>query len=112
MERCLKHLEGQYDAVLTDAMPVVNVCPVLSLTHGDALSLSIAAASILAKVYRDDLMIRYDELYPGYDFKNNKGYGTKKHLAAINKYGVCPLHRRDFEPIKSLLKPNLFTYDK
>lgn len=66
------------------------------LIHGDALSYSIAAASILAKVARDHYMIEQDRLYPAYGFARNKGYGTAEHIAALRKYGPCPIHRRSF----------------
>jgi ribonuclease HII len=71
------------------------------LIHGDALSYSIAAASILAKVTRDRLMVEYDALYPEYGFAKHKGYGTREHIEALKKYGPCPLHRRTF--IKNFL---------
>lgn len=77
--------------------------PQMSLIKGDANSLSIAAASIVAKVTRDQLMMSYDQNYPGYDFAQNAGYGTKKHLNGLKKYGVTPIHRKSFEPIKSML---------
>jgi ribonuclease HII len=113
MIRCLDHLAGKYDAILTDAMPLENyTCPMISLIHGDALSLSIAAASILAKVHRDNIMLEFDKIYPQYDFKKNKGYGTKEHLQALEKYGVTPIHRKTYEPIATMLKPNLFNYNK
>ena len=67
-----------------------------SLIHGDALSYSIAAASIIAKVERDRYMIEQDALYPMYGFARNKGYGTAEHIAALRRYGPCPLHRRSF----------------
>lgn len=67
-----------------------------SLIHGDALSYSIAAASILAKVSRDRFMVEQDALYPQYGFSRNKGYGTAEHIAALKKYGPCPIHRRSF----------------
>jgi len=73
------------------------------LIKGDARSISIAAASIIAKVTRDRLMEEYDELYPGYGFKNNAGYGTKEHLLGLEKYGVTPIHRRTFAPIKDMI---------
>lgn len=72
--------------------------PQVSLVKGDARSSLIASASILAKVDRDQKMILYDKQYPQYDWKNNKGYGTKKHLLAIQKYGLTPLHRLSFSP--------------
>jgi ribonuclease HII len=68
----------------------------VKLIHGDALSVSIAAASIMAKVTRDRLMYQYDEIYPEYGFARNKGYGTAEHIAAIKKYGPCPIHRMTF----------------
>lgn len=71
--------------------------PQLSLVKGDARSPLIASASILAKVWRDQKMIEYDQLYPNYDLKNNKGYGTKKHRDAIATYGLTPLHRQSFK---------------
>lgn len=70
--------------------------PQRSVVHGDALSYSIGAASIVAKVYRDALMDRYAELYPQYGFERNKGYGTAEHIEAIREYGLCPIHRRTF----------------
>ena len=80
------------DAVNLDMLPV----PVTSMTKGDATSLSIAAASIIAKVRRDDMMIAYEETYPGYDFASNKGYGTKSHYAGLKEQGISPIHRRTF----------------
>ena len=68
----------------------------------DAKSQNIAAASILAKVHRDRLMYELDKKYPHYDFAHNKGYGTKKHLEALDKYGITPVHRRTYEPVKSM----------
>ncbi|MEI6056202.1 MAG: ribonuclease HII [Lentisphaerota bacterium] len=89
---------------LIDGLPVPNM-PIKSkaIVKGDAKSASIAAASILAKVYRDRLMDKYAELYPQYGFENNKGYGTAKHLEAIKNYGPSLIHRKSFEPVKSLL---------
>lgn len=68
----------------------------ISIVKGDARSISIAAASIVAKVTRDRLMVAYDKLYPEYNFASNKGYGSKEHIEAIKKYGPCPIHRRSF----------------
>lgn len=83
--------------VLIDALSGLDI-PVRqhSLIHGDALSYSIAAASILAKVERDRYMCEQDELYPQYGFRKNKGYGTREHIEAIKKYGLCPIHRKSF----------------
>ena len=76
--------------------------PQESIIKGDANSLSIAAASIVAKVTRDKLMADYDKEYPGYDFAQNAGYGTKSHLQGLERHGVTPIHRKTFEPVKSM----------
>ncbi|MBR4445292.1 MAG: ribonuclease HII [Solobacterium sp.] len=89
------------DIILTDAMPLPGFKkPVIDLVKGDQKSISIAAASILAKVTRDRLMKQYDAEYPQYGFARNKGYGTKEHLAAIEQYGITPIHRRSFAPVR------------
>ena len=88
------------DGILTDAMPLPNIQKdVISIVKGDQKSVSIAAASILAKVTRDRIMKEYDEMYPQYGFKDHKGYGTKKHLEAIEKYGVLDIHRESYGPV-------------
>ena len=74
--------------------------PQTALVKGDSLSYSIAAASVLAKVTRDRLMLEFDVEFPGYGFAAHKGYGTPQHLAAIAEHGPCPIHRRSFAPIK------------
>lgn len=84
-------------AALIDAVEGLEIpCRKIPLIHGDALSYSIACASIMAKVERDRYMIKMDELYPEYGFARNKGYGTAEHIAALKKYGPCPIHRRTF----------------
>ena len=89
---------------LIDGLPVQNMpVPSKAIVKGDGKSASIAAASILAKVYRDRVMYKYSETYPDYGFAENKGYGTKRHMEAIAKHGPCPIHRKTFEPVKSLL---------
>ena len=105
MYRVVKLLPRQPDYVLTDAMKVKFDEPIKtkSIIHGDALSASIAAASIIAKVTRDRMTDYWDREYPQYGFSHNRGYGTKAHIEAIYKYGSCPLHRRTFEPVKSIL---------
>ena len=108
MKICLEKLSIKPEVALLDAMKLDLDYPVESIIKGDAKSLSIAAASILAKVYRDDLMLEYAKEYPGYDFENNKGYGTKKHLMALDEIGITPIHRKTYEPIKSMLQPTLF----
>lgn len=99
MEDLVKQFQ-QADGVLSDAMPLPG-CEVetIDLVKGDQKSVSIAAASILAKVTRDHIMMGYDHLYPQYGFARHKGYGTKEHLAALEKYGVLPIHRRSYAPV-------------
>lgn len=105
MYQAVKNLPIQPDFVLTDAMKVKFDDPIetRSIIHGDALSASIAAASIIAKVTRDRMTEVWDLQYPEYGFSHNRGYGTKLHIEAIHKFGACELHRRSFEPVKSML---------
>ena len=92
------------DEVLIDAVELPKLSmPSQSIIKGDAKSASIAAASILAKVTRDHLMESYDIQYPHYGFAKHKGYGTREHIDAIRKYGICPIHRKSFDPIRSML---------
>lgn len=105
MQECLDYASKKLaiDYVITDYMNLKTDKPLLSIPKGDSTSQAVAAASILAKVTRDDYMLKLDEKYPQYDFKHNKGYGTKKHLDAIKKYGyIKGVHRLSFEPIKSM----------
>ena len=91
--------------VLVDAMPLPAITvPCQSIIKGDSKSASIAAASIIAKVTRDRLMDKYDKQYPQYKFAVHKGYLTQVHRDAIEQYGPCPIHRRSFEPIKSMVR--------
>lgn len=93
------------DYVLTDAMPLPDLdIPHLSIIKGDAKSISIAAASVIAKVTRDHMMYEIDKKYPEYGFKNHKGYPTKKHIEAINKYGLIDGYRLTYNPVKELIK--------
>lgn len=85
--------------VLIDAMPLELDIPTTSIIKGDSKSISIAAASVIAKVTRDKMMYELDKIYPMYDLKNNKGYPTKKHLAAIQKYGITKYHRLSYTPV-------------
>ncbi|MDW8523855.1 ribonuclease HII [Enterococcus lactis] len=78
--------------------------PAGKIIKGDARSVSIAAASIIAKVYRDQLMKEYDVLYPGYGFSHNAGYGTKEHLEGLERQGITPIHRKSFAPVKKYLQ--------
>jgi ribonuclease HII len=94
------------DFLLVDGRPVPNLpYPSMAVIKGDSKSASIAAASILAKVHRDNLMCRYAEDYPEYGFEEHKGYGTAKHLAAMKKYGICRIHRRSFAPVRDIINP-------
>lgn len=105
MYEAINKLSPAPDKILIDAMPLENLdIPHESIVKGDAKSASIAAASVLAKVSRDRLMLAMDEVYPEYGFKNHKGYGTKAHIEALKKYGPCPIHRHSFEPVKSMLQ--------
>lgn len=105
MTEAVSHLWPPPDAVLVDGpLPLVGgVLPQRPLVRGDSLSLTIAAASILAKVSRDRWMIALDERYPGYGFAQHKGYGTRQHLAALARLGPCPEHRRSFAPVRARL---------
>ncbi len=104
MYEAVRELSVPAEAVLVDAMPLHLKVETHSLISGDARSASIAAASIVAKVHRDRLMDEYDKIYPGYGFAQNKGYGTAEHMAAIAELGVTPIHRRSFEPVKSMIQ--------
>lgn len=102
MMEAIGQLEPQPQHLLIDAMKLDLPISQTSIIKGDANSLSIAAASIVAKVTRDHMMEEFDKEYPGYDFAQNAGYGTAKHLAGLDKLGVTPIHRRSFEPVKSM----------
>ena len=105
MQRAVEGLLSVPDFILVDGSLLPSwKYPSLAVIKGDWLSHSIAAASIIAKETRDKLMAIYELDYPGYGFGRHKGYGTKKHLEAINELGPCPIHRKTFEPIKSLLQ--------
>ena len=102
MREAIGQLEPQPQHLLIDAMRLDLPISQTSIIKGDANSLSIAAASIVAKVTRDQMMEEFDREYPGYDFAQNAGYGTAKHLAGLDQLGVTPIHRRSFEPVKSM----------
>lgn len=95
------------DYALTDAMPLGDVIKHEAIVKGDAKSMSIGGASILAKVTRDRLMLEYDKLYPEYGFKKHKGYPTKMHKEALKEFGVSPIHRRSFKPVMDVLNEQL-----
>ena len=103
MKEAISQLEPQPEHLLIDAMKLDLPISQTSIIKGDANSLSIAAASIIAKVTRDKIMANYDQEFPGYDFAQNAGYGTAKHLEGIEKHGVTPIHRTSFEPIKTIV---------
>lgn len=108
MLRAIKQLPIVPEFVLTDAMPIPDAgWPFLAIIHGDALSASIAAASILAKTHRDALMIEMAERYPGYGFEIHKGYPTPAHLRALAILGACPIHRRTYRPVRALRETQL-----
>lgn len=102
MMEAIGQLDPRPQHLLIDAMRLDLPIPQTSIIKGDANSLSIAAASIVAKVTRDQMMEKFDREYPGYDFAQNAGYGTAKHLAGLDQLGVTPIHRRSFEPVKSM----------
>ncbi len=108
MEQAISSLSQAPDYVLLDAVSLTNILiPQKGMPKGDQLSISIAAASIIAKVTRDRLMIEYDSLYPEYGFAGHKGYGTKQHIQAIATHGPCPIHRKTFRGVKEfLVKPD------
>lgn len=104
MKSCVEKLSKNPDIVIIDGnkapdLPGYNV---ITVVDGDAKSLSVAAASILAKVYRDRVMRNFDKLYPGYGFAKHKGYGTKEHVEALNKLGVCAIHRLSYKPVAAI----------
>ncbi|WP_066718122.1 ribonuclease HII [Clostridium sp. Marseille-P299] len=102
MRQAISKLSVVPDVLLNDAVHIPEVTTKqVSIIKGDARSVSIAAASIVAKVTRDRLMVQYDEIFPGYDFASNKGYGSAKHIAALKELGPSPIHRRSF--IKNFL---------
>ena len=96
MKQCVEGLSVKPDGVLVDAMVLDTDIPQRSIIKGDAVSYSIGAASIVAKVWRDRLMNEYDKQYPGYGFAKNKGYGTKVHIDRIREVGPCAIHRKTF----------------
>ena len=100
MTDSLNMLSAKPDLLLIDALHLDTEIPQKSIIHGDAISYAIAAASIIAKVYRDNLMQIYHEEYPEYGFDHNMGYGTVAHIEALHKFGPTPIHRKSF--IKNL----------
>ncbi len=104
MMRAIKALRIKPDFILSDAMPLKELdMPFLAIIKGDSLSASIAAASIIAKVKRDEIMSKFDILYPEYGFAKHKGYPTKYHLQKLNDLGPCKLHRKTYKPVQDSL---------
>lgn len=104
MLRAVQLLALEPDHLLIDAMKIDHPCAQTKVIFGDSLSLSIAAASVVAKVYRDGLMRRYEAEYPQYGLAAHKGYGTPQHKRALLEHGACGLHRRSFKPVAAVLK--------
>ncbi len=105
MRLAIEDLDRRPDVVLVDGKKAPGLgVPQRAIVKGDKLSMSIAAASIVAKVVRDRMMVEFDRKYPQYMFAKHKGYGTAEHLESIRKNGVCPIHRRSFAPIRESLK--------
>ena len=110
-KNAMKLIASYSDAkiVLTDAMPfTIKDKDIRDYVKGDSRSINIAAASIIAKVTRDHMMEEYDKEYPEYGFAQHKGYPTKKHVEALNQYGITAIHRLTFEPVKSMTQKTLF----
>ena len=103
MLRALSKIKTDVDYVLTDAMPLNIDIPQMNIIKGDENSFIIGCASIVAKVVRDDYMIRQARKYPQYGFDKHKGYVTKTHIEALDKYGVLPIHRKTYKPVADRL---------
>ena len=99
MREAINNLKTKPEHILIDAMPLDLDIPTTSIIKGDLLSITISAASVIAKVTRDHMLYEMDKEYPMYDLKNNKGYGTKKHLEAIKQYGITKYHRLSYKPV-------------
>jgi len=104
MQAALSNLKSSPGYVIVDGnMRLTTRCPLRCIPGGDAKSISIAAASIIAKVTRDRIMLKYDSVYPQYGFARHKGYGTKRHIAALKEHGPSPIHRNSFNPVKAFV---------
>jgi len=104
MKLAVDQLSPPPESLLIDYMRLPEVrLPQKEITHGDSLSMSIACASIIAKVARDELMVAFDKIYPGYGLAQHKGYGTKGHLACLSRLGPCPIHRQSFRPVRDIM---------
>ena len=107
MKEAISKCNIQPEHILIDAMPLSLDIPTTSIIKGDFKSITISAASVIAKVTRDRMLDELDKKYPMYDFKDNKGYPTKKHLEAIEEYGIIPEHRRSYGPVRDYLEKQL-----
>lgn len=107
MKKAINNCTVKPEHVLIDAMPLDLDIPTTSIIKGDLKSITIAAASVIAKVTRDRMLDELDKQYPMYDFKKNKGYPTKKHLEAINEFGIIKQHRRSYGPVKKYLEEHM-----
>ena len=103
MKEAITKCKKTPEHILIDAMPLDIEIPTTSIIKGDLKSITISAASVIAKVTRDRMLVELDKKYPMYDFKNNKGYPTKKHIEAIKKYGIIEEHRKSYEPVSSYI---------
>lgn len=106
MNNAIKELKIKPEYILIDAVEL-NINNSRSIIKGDLVSISISAASILAKVTRDEIMYELDRLYPKYEFKNHKGYPTKRHLELINKYGVNNVYRKSYKPVMEVINKSV-----
>lgn len=106
MKEAINNCRIRPEHILIDAMPLKIDIPTTSIIKGDLKSITISAASVIAKVERDRMLVELDKKYPMYDFKNNKGYPTKKHLEAINEYGILDEHRKSYKPVSDYIRKN------
>ena len=108
MLRAVDNMKIKPDFIITDAMPIENFTdiPSMPIIKGDAKSISIAAASVIAKVTRDRILYEEDKKHPEYEFKKHKGYPTKKHIELLNKYGIIDGYRLTYGPVKELINKN------
>ena len=105
MKLAVDQLSPPPQSLLIDYMRLPEVrLPQKGITNGDSLCMSIACASIIAKVVRDKLMVEFDRIYPGYGLAQHKGYGTKEHLACLSRLGPCPIHRQSFKPVREIIQ--------
>ncbi len=112
MISAVKQLKIKPEFLLIDAMPIEMDIPSESIIKGDQKSVSIAAASIVAKTTRDMYMMEMDKLFPEFEFSKHKGYGTKLHIEKLNQFGYTPIHRKTYDPIKTMIKEGKKPYEK